>query len=524
MKNKIKYIVKSCFLATFVLTTIFGCGGYNEDVIDEMITERVFSPLALTAKVRNRNSVELNWTVGENIDHYVVEFSPDDPGFSNPSKVLNVLASELPLTVSLIGETLYSIRVKGVSSVGLEDSKWSVVQAQTLTEQIFLPVQNGDIQAKSALFRWIPNSEVTKIVLTPGDIEHVITDSEKISGIATFTGLESELNYTATIYNDTKKRGVLSITTLVDPSSGINLEPTDNLSAAIAAAPSGTTFLLSPGDYTLNSGEIGLTKSVTIRGLLPYDKPLLHVKFKLNAGVSNLSLIDLDLSGKDAAGVIQADSYVINLGSTNAVYGNILISGTKIHDFQRSLISGNVAGSTVNSFTIENSIVNNTNTTAAAEFIDFRTTFVKDIVIKTSTFNTCSAGREFVRVDAITGQSSTNVLLDQCTFYNVSNFAGSPPKRILYVRIASNTSSVKNCIFANTTAMYSNQSTTTMPIFSNDNYFQAPGFKDTSIAGNKIDASGSTLDPQFKDAANGDFTLGNSTLIDNKVGDPRWIK
>jgi hypothetical protein len=526
MKRKVKHIAKSFFLMALVLMTIIGCGGYNEEVLDTLNVERVFSPLNLTAKIRNRSSVELSWTVAKNIDHYVVEFSADDASFSNPSKVVNVSASELPLTVPLIGETLYSIRVKGISSVGLEDSKWSVVEAQTLSEQIFIPVKDGDIQAKSALFRWLPNSDVTKLVLTPGDIEHVITASEKIAGIATITGLDSEVNYTASIFNNTKKRGVLNVTTLADTSNGIVLQPTDDLSAKIAAASSGTIFYLSPGDYKVNSGEILLNKSITIRGVYPYDKPLLHVKFKLNAGVANFSLIDLDLSGYDAAGVIQSDSYLINLGSASSIYGNILINGCKIHDFQRSLMYASVASSKVNSFTVQNSIVSNTNTTAGADFIDFRATYVNEIVIKTSTFNTCSAGRDFVRVDAssFTGQGlNTNVLIDECTFYNTSNIANSN-RRILYVRNNSNTSTVKNCIFAKTTALHTNQAASTVPVFSNNNYFEAPAFKDATIISNKPDASGSTFDPQFADVASGNFTVGNGAIIDNLMGDPRWRK
>jgi len=32
------------------------------------------------------------------------------------------------------------------------------------------------------------------------------------------------------------------------------------------------------------------------------------------------------------------------------------------------------------------------------------------------------------------------------------------------------------------------------------------------------------LDPKFVDAANGNFKVQNQTLIDSKVGDPRWLK
>ena len=38
-----------------------------------------------------------------------------------------------------------------------------------------------------------------------------------------------------------------------------------------------------------------------------------------------------------------------------------------------------------------------------------------------------------------------------------------------------------------------------------------------------VDKSGTIADPQFKDAANGDFTVGNDNVKDKKAGDPRWF-
>ena len=92
------------------------------------------------------------------------------------------------------------------------------------------------------------------------------------------------------------------------------------------------------------------------------------------------------------------------------------------------------------------------------------------------------------------------------------------------MRNNSNTSSVKNCLFTNTTALYVNQSTSTTPAFSNNNYFNAPAFTDATIKSNVPDLSGSSFDPEFKNAASGDFTVGNGAIIDNLIGDPRWRK
>jgi hypothetical protein len=519
---KAKYIFKG-LLAMFLLI-VAGCESYNEAVLDDIGANRAFSPIELKAIVRNQTSVELNWTVKDDADHYVVEFSADDAAFKTIYKTVNVLPAELPITIALEGETVYSIRVKGVSAAGLADSKWSVVTAKTLTEQILFDIEDIDVEATQATLRWTPNSAVTQITVAPGGITHTITPTEKIAGVAVVTGLTGETDYTATLFNGTKKRGLRTFKTGIDIGTGILVKPTDDLNAAIATAPAGSILVLMPGDYQVFKDEIVLNKAITIRGLRAGDKPLLHVRFTLTAGTGNLSLIDLDVEGKDIG-----DTSFITVSGANSTYGDILISGCNIHDYLRALVYANAAASKVNSFTIENSVVKNVNTNAQADFIDFRNTYVANILVKNSTFNSCSTGRDFVRVDAVAspnGFSGTgltaNVLIDSCTLYNVSN--NSTPKRILYVRFASNKSTVKNTLITSTSAIYTNQASTDQPVFNKNYYYQAPGFMDASIVNNKIDASGTTANPQFGDAVNGDFTIGNQTLKDNAIGDPQWIK
>jgi hypothetical protein len=89
-----------------------------------------------------------------------------------------------------------------------------------------------------------------------------------------------------------------------------------------------------------------------------------------------------------------------------------------------------------------------------------------------------------------------------------------------------NTLTVKNSIFTATAGYYTNQSRSAQPECSNNNYFNAPGFWDTSYrTDSKVDLSSNymTLDPGFTDAENGDFTVTNQTVIDNLIGAPRWL-
>ncbi|CAC9974018.1 DUF5123 domain-containing protein [Flavobacterium panici] len=525
---KTKYIIKG-LIASIVLTAVIsGCENYNEEVIDSINTSREFSPIGLTAKVRNQTTVELNWTVKQEEipDHYVVEFSADDPDFKTIFKTINVTPEQLPVQVALEGETVYSIRVKAVGSTGLEDSKWSVVTATTLSEQIFFPVQDADIDAKFVTLRWTPNSNVTQISVTPGNIIHTITPAEKTAGAAIVNGLTGETAYTATLLNGTKTRGTATFTTGIDITNGIVVNPGDDLAASIAAAPAGSRLLLMPGTFS-TTGEIILNKSLIIRGFKTGDKPKLNVKFTINPGVTNLSLVDLDLNGTGLN-----NAAVIAFNSTGT-FGDVLVRGCYVHDYTRSFLLNTTtnAAAKINSFTIDNCIVRKVNTNIGAEFIDVRYGYVNSIVLQNSTFDTCSDSREFIRLDAsanISGTGlTTNVLISSCTLYKVCTTVAS--KRILYSRFNSNTATIKNTLITDTpTAIYSNQNgtatPTTPPTFSRNNYYNANLLYTVGAEAITVDKSAyTTLDPQFVNAASGDFTVKNQTLIDNQIGDPRWL-
>ena len=292
---KTKYKVKGFIAVMLLALAVSSCESYNEAVIDSLDVNRAFSPVGISAVVRNKTTVELNWTVKDDADHYVVEISADDANFGTIYKTLNVAPTELPVQIALEGETVYSFRVKAISATGLEDSKWSIATATTLAPELFLPIQDGDIEAKQATLRWTPNNSVAQIVLNSGAITHTLTATEKTEGIAIITGLSPETAYTAELVNGAKKSGKTTFTTGIDIGTGILVKAEDDLNAKINEAASGSILVLMPGDYTVFTGEIVLNKSITLRGLRSYDKPKLHVKFTLNAGTSNLSLIDLDL-------------------------------------------------------------------------------------------------------------------------------------------------------------------------------------------------------------------------------------
>lgn len=527
---KTKYILKGVLTMFLMVLLGAGCDSYNEAVLSDIENSRLFSPVNVKAVIRNQTNVELKWDTREVDDHYVIEFSENDPNFTAIFKTVEVTAEELPITVALEAETLYSIRVKAVSDNGKEDSKWAVTTANTLSEQLFLPFQDGDVKAKSVTLRWTPGISVTNIVLTPGDITHVITAEEKESGIAAISGLTAEANYQATLYNGTKKRGVLAFQTGYDLAAGaILLKPSDDIKAIIEAGGH-TEYVFEPGDYTSQGVDITVpVGTVTFRGLRSYDRPKLNVAFLLPAGSSDVSLIDLDLSGKTNTAAVKTQLLDYTASSN---YGKLLITGCKIQGYDKTLVGAVTAvNAKIESITVENSIVTNVCVGAVTgDFIDFRASYVGLIALKSSTFNNCATARAFIREDAGTGSGTgtgltSNVLIDSCTLYGVTNTIAASGYNIIYVRFASNATIIRNSIFAETVARFTNNSATITPTFSNNNYFNAVTLNTGPVTASvKADISGTALNPGFTNAATGDFTISNQSLKDNKVGDPRWIK
>jgi len=523
-KMKTKHFFKTILAAGLLAMVFTGCDPSEGPLVEEIDVPRVFAPTSLEARVRNMTAIELDWFVRDDAESYVVEFAEGENDFSNIVRTITVTAEDLPAREEgFSGQTFYSIRVKGVAE-GKQDSNWTTTTIQTDPEQIFLPIEDGDIQATEATLRWPENSEVTNFIINPGNINRPISVAEKTAGIATITGLTGETEYTVTLHNNNALRGTAVFTTLIDIGDATLVQPTDDLSAMVAAAADGDTLVLMPGDYTVFSGDITVDKSITIQGLYPYDMPKVYVSFTMAPGLQDLSLVNLEMIGMD----INADpapvqiSTIINM-SNAGMYNSVTFSGCYMHDYGRQLIYGNTSGALLNSFVVDNCVATDF-TASGGDFIDFRNGDVHSVSITNSTFVDAPSGRDFIRMDGAGDTNNTGVtatvLIDHCTFVGVSNTAD----RITYVRFVNNDITVTNNIFADTDAKYSNQTSTDEEMtFSMNNYFNAPNMYDSGQTRYDTSSNYTTLDPGFVDAANRDYTVTNQDLIDDGIGDPRWL-
>ena len=137
------------------------------------------------------------------------------------------------------------------------------------------------------------------------------------------------------------------------------------------------------------------------------------------------------------------------------------------------------------------------------------------------------AARDVIRMDDASKLGGPpTITVDHCTIDGCANASG---KRLLYVRYVGNVIKWTNNLVTNTEAKWSNQSKTGVPAFSNNANFNCKNLNvlDGADAGKTnlfIDETGKAVDdPKFKDAKNGDFTIGNEDVSKLGVGAPYWI-
>ena len=530
---KKKYINLALIIGLFSMIFV-ACEDNIPPVLDQLNFGRVFTPLNFDVRIRNMTTAEFTWDERGDASSYVMEISQDSLAFTSIVETDTIPAGQNSFNATLDGNTRYSARLKGVSD-SISESKWTMVTFKTDPENIFESLPATDIHATSVTLTWPAGSAVTNFVINPGDINRPITDQEKADGIATITGLTDQTAYTVVLYNGTKIRGTVEFTTLVDIGNATAVYPTDTLSKVIAAAKDGDVLALYPGDYTVSAGTITLDKSISIKAVFPYDPPILHNQFNISDGATEVVLNGLVLNGSytDSTNTEVTLSSAIQYSTVDfATLGSLTLTGCTIDTYDKSFISDGGSQFKTDSIVVDNCIVSNVYN-SGGDFIDFRKSYVADLTISNSTFNYCATlnARDFIRMDGGTkgntyddGTNTPVINVNHCTLYDVMNSTSST-KRLFYVRWSLNQITSENNLLAEMgISVYSNQSSTSQPACSYNNYFNAAGYytvNGTVLIDNSSNYT--TLDPGFADAANGDFTVSDQTLIDNKVGDPRWL-
>lgn len=513
MKRILIYILSVAFALSFQ-----ACEDHLPDEITELNVSRLFSPTAVEARIVNQTSVRLTWADVRHARSYAVQLFEGSSASGSPALSLEgITIDQLPYTVpNLNGETEYTVQIKAMGE-NIADSKWTSVNITTNAEQLFQAVSPDDLKATEVTLRWPAGQAADKIVITPGNLEHTLTAAEVTAGAATITGLAGETTYTAKLMRGSSTRGTVTFTTLIDLGGAIVVSPEDDITSIFQNAKEGDVFGLLPGTYT--SGDITISRSVSIKGARPNDKPVLKgTVFRVNDG-AGLELKDLTLDG---AGSQDGNQTIIYGAGT---FKNLVIDGCNIINYIKGTLYVNNA-TLIEAVSITHTLYSNIECNGG-DFIDFRNGLARKFDFINNTAYNSALARDFFRMDA---GGSTNfpdvksiITIRNNTFNNVSN---GNNRRILYIRLASHEISFEKNILSNTEGYFSNQASTNIVKFDKNNYFNAPNFTGSTQSGAKNDASGThtNYDPGYANVNEGNFKVSHEELKFQEIGDTRWLR
>ena len=518
-------------------TMMFGLGTLAltscDDAMDEItsiVLNRDFAPIGLEAKSATENSITLEWTKSHDNVTYTIElFADDSLTFEGTASntYTDIEATKLKIS-GLVYDTKYSARVMTIDNDDPNrNSKWSNVFFRTSAQQIFETPTENDIADRSVIMTWPAGEAATTVRVYVDDNlvkEQPVTADEVNEGKVVVTGLEPETAYTIRLYNGEKQRGSKDITTIADLNGATLVHEGDDLRTLIEAANDGDVFALYGGTHIIpdsdtegKASSVKVTKSITIKGIYPTNVPVIKGRFEIYDGAS-LDISQVVIDGIDNSTTDQA----FNFKTADATYPRLRVENAEIKNFGKGVYYLNVAA-TVQELTFYNCLIHDI-VCDGGDMFDCRKGRIDALNFQQCTiYNSCAA-RDFIRMDDASARGGTpSITVDHCTIDGCANGG----KRLLYVRYVGNVINWTNNIVTNTGAVWSNQSKTGVPQFQNNVYFNCAKLNIADVEGKTnmfADEAGKEANPQYKDAANGDFTVGNESVSKLGVGDPRWNK
>ena len=518
-------------------TMMFGLGTLAltscDDAMDEItsiVLNRDFAPIGLEAKSATENSITLEWTKSHDNVTYTIElFADDSLTFEGTASntYTDIEATKLKIS-GLVYDTKYSARVMTIDNDDPNrNSKWSNVFFRTSAQQIFETPTENDIADRSVIMTWPAGEAATTVRVYVDDNlvkEQPVTADEVNEGKVVVTGLEPETAYTIRLYNGEKQRGSKDITTIADLNGATLVHEGDDLRTLIEAANDGDVFALYGGTHIIpdsdtegKASSVKVTKSITIKGIYPTNVPVIKGRFEIYDGAS-LDISQVVIDGIDNSTTDQA----FNFKTADATYPRLRVENAEIKNFGKGVYYLNVAA-TVQELTFYNCLIHDI-VCDGGDMFDCRKGRIDALNFQQCTIYNSAAARDFIRMDDASARGGTpTITVDHCTIDGCANGG----KRMLYVRYVGNVINWTNNIVTNTGAVWSNQSKTGVPQFQNNVYFNCAKLNIADVEGKTnmfADEAGKEANPQYKDAANGDFTVGNESVSKLGVGDPRWNK
>lgn len=465
--------------------------------------------------------------------------------------------TKAPVELTGLSEyTKYYLRVKVMSSTKAE-SKWVYYKsgASFRTPGVLKDVLDEDRLDTSVRLTWIPGTHATHLVMTttvddePVSDQINLTEEDLAKAEKAVTGLTPNKSYTFAIYNGDVLLGEVKLKTakgmpkadfqayldddateltqtmLDDFASQAIANSTSDIATLAIGIPAGTTLSLGTAD-----GTGGLTipngVSVTFFGRAGAKATLnayKSMKFEDGANAGFLSFEHVIINGNyDAENGKKGCEYLLNQSGACTI-DSIGFTECEISNLNSSLIRAQ-GGQTINKVVVDNSIVDNHAGAYAFLCFDKANTKVYNITLKNSTFsNLCMGKKSFIDVSYAVAGLVINV--ESCTFYNL---LGDGAYFISGKNAPNNgvTANINKTLFAKTFQPTARgyQKKETVILSGSSTYLTKDFVMGSGSFADKFSSVDATSSEIFKKPAELNFTIKNTVLQNEQVGDPRWLK
>ncbi len=527
-------ILRACILGLGFLT-LASCDD-PMDEITSIIYDRVFTPTDLVTRNIQDTSVTLQWNASKGAGNYTVQLFADDSLSFEGEPDMTLTTAETSVNVTgLSYDTQYSARVMANDTIDADrNSKWSEVTFRTSAIQFMNSITEGNTGDRYVTITWPAEKEVAIIrvfVYGTTDLavpEHTVTAEEAAAGEALIEGLTPETRYDVYMYNNGKQCGHRDFTTIADLNGATLVGPDDDIADLLENAVDGEVFALTSGTFVFKpaddadasetAGCATISKSITIKGIYPTNRPIINGRFQLEDGAS-LSLSQVVLDGTGTSG-----DQTFNYKTAGVTHAALDVQDCEIKNYVKGLLYLNVAA-TISSVTFNNCLIHDIECNGG-DFLDSRSGLISALNLTNSTIYNSATARDFIRMDdASSNFSGTPVItVDHCT---IDGAANDSSRRLLYVRFKGNVITFTNNMVSNMPDCgrgFSDNSATSEPTFRNNNYFNTKNLTEEGgeLKARFFDTTGYTDDPEYVDAENGDFTIQNEDVSSRQIGDPRW--
>lgn len=520
-----KHILPVACMAALLMagSVISSCS--DIDPVHSLELSRVLSPTNLSVRIRNSVNLELSWDAMDKATSYTVEVYQGETAEGTPVFTQEgINADTYTVKAGLLGETVYYVQVKAVGE-GIADSKWTGMKVTTDAEQIFKAVDAAEITHHSAVIRWIDgmmtNADAgNKVIVTPvsdasAALEYTVTNEDVTNGYVTIDGLTQDTEYQAVMKRGSVTRGTVNFKTRIDTGDMIPIDEGADLAKKLTDAKEGDAFVLLGSSYTLTE-DFELTKSISLTSINPTNKPTISGgRFIFNSDVASFSMSNIIFDVEN--------NYGNFLEAKGGKLGSLTLEGCEIKNTKNNMIYSNVAAD-FGTITVNNCIISNIGDGGDGVF-DIRKGTLTSATITNSTIT--DVKRTFIRIEVPTAFTMKN-----CTLYNVAT-VDNANNRGLFSLAKGNTLNVENCLFygiglkspqnGNSGVWGRSDKMKATTKYANNYYFDCPNLWN-NLHKENYSSVATECDPQFTDAANGDFTVQSQDLKDNQVGDPRWLK